>query len=200
MLMAMVPTLTVTSDCLLTGIDPALEQELKSRLTIDNPEYSAAKRYGRWIGKRLKPLLTYYESVPEGLRFPRGFANQAVLLCRDFTGQDPAIIDRRRLLPEVRFSFQGELRPYQDEAVAAAARKSFGVIEAGTGSGKTVMALALIARRRQPTLVSSIPRNCSASGRSGSGTFSTPKPGRWATANSCLPRLPSPSSTVPAVM
>ena len=37
--------------------------------------------------------------------------------------------------------------------MTAAARKSFGVIEAGTGSGKTVMALALIARRRQPTLV-----------------------------------------------
>ena len=37
--------------------------------------------------------------------------------------------------------------------MTAAAGKSFGVIEAGTGSGKTVMALALIARRRQPTLV-----------------------------------------------
>ena len=35
--MAVAPTLTVTSDCLLTGIDPALEQELKNRLTIDNP-------------------------------------------------------------------------------------------------------------------------------------------------------------------
>ncbi len=151
--MAMAPILTVTSDCLLTDIDPALEQEFKNRLTIDNPEYSAAKRYGRWIGKRLKPQLIYYEPVPEGLRFPRGFANQAVLLCRDFYGQGPAIIDRRRLLPEARFSFQGELRPYQDEAVTAAARKSFGVIEAGTGSGKTVMALALIARRQQPTIV-----------------------------------------------
>jgi superfamily II DNA or RNA helicase len=45
------------------------------------------------------------------------------------------------------------LRPYQQEAVLAASTKSFGVIEAGTGSGKTVMALALIASRRQPTLV-----------------------------------------------
>ncbi len=151
--MTMAPALTVSADCLLTGIDPALEQELKDRLTIDNPEYSAAKRYGRWIGKRLKPQLTYYQSVPDGLRFPRGFANQAVLLCRDFYGQGPTIIDRRRLLVEVPFTFVGELRPYQDEAVTAAAHKSFGVIEAGTGSGKTVMALALIARRRQPTLV-----------------------------------------------
>ncbi|MBU1568504.1 MAG: DEAD/DEAH box helicase [Proteobacteria bacterium] len=149
----MPPILTVTSDCLLAGIDLPLEQALKDRLTIENPKYNAAKRYGRWIGKKLKPLLKYYDPVPDGLRFPRGFANQAVLLCREFCGTDPEIVDRRRLLPETVFTFSGELRPYQKVAVAAAAGKSFGVIEAGTGSGKTVMALDLIAKRRQPTLV-----------------------------------------------
>ncbi|KJS02384.1 MAG: helicase [Desulfobulbaceae bacterium BRH_c16a] len=147
------PTLTVTSDCLLAGIDIVLENELKNRLTIDNPQYIAAKRYGRWIGKKLKPQLKYYDPVPTGLRFPRGFSNQAVLLCREFYGRDPEIIDKRRLLPATDFSFLGELRPYQEEAVKVARKKSFGVIEAGTGSGKTVMALALIAERRQPTFV-----------------------------------------------
>ncbi len=149
----MEPTLTVSSECLVTGIDLVLEKEFKSRLTIDNPQYVAAKKYGRWVGKKLKPQLTYYEPVPGGLRFPRGFANQAVLLCREFIGKNPTIIDRRRLLPEVDYQFNGALRPYQQEAVAKAAKKSFGVIEAGTGSGKTVMALDLIAKRRQPTLV-----------------------------------------------
>jgi superfamily II DNA or RNA helicase len=149
----MEPTLTVTSDCLLTGIDLEFEKELKSRLTIDNPKYIAAKKYGRWVGKKLKPQLKYYDPVPGGLRFPRGFSNQAVLLCRQFTDQNPTIIDRRRLLPEIDLRFIGALRPYQQEAVAIATKKSFGVIEAGTGSGKTVMALALIAKRRQPTLV-----------------------------------------------
>jgi superfamily II DNA or RNA helicase len=149
----MEPTLTVASDCLLTGIDFEFEKELKSRLTIDNPKYIAAKKYGRWVGKKLKPQLKYYDSVPGGLRFPRGFSNQAVLLCRQFTGQNPTIIDRRRLLPEIELRFIGALRPYQQEAVTIAAKKSFGVIEAGTGSGKTVMALALIAKRRQPTFV-----------------------------------------------
>ncbi|MDK9708961.1 MAG: DEAD/DEAH box helicase [Desulforhopalus sp.] len=151
--MSQAPILTVAADCLLTGIDIPLEEALKDRLTITNPQYTAAKRYGRWIGKKLKPQLKYYEPVPEGLRFPRGFANQAVLLCRDHCGSDPQIVDKRRLLPEVAFTFLGELRPYQQAAVAAATGKSFGVIEAGTGSGKTVMALALIALRRQPALV-----------------------------------------------
>ncbi len=149
----MEPTFIVTSDCLATGIDFELEQELKKRLTIDNPQYLAAKKYGRWIGKKLKPQLKYYDPVPGGLRFPRGYANQAVLLCRQFTSQNPTIIDRRRLLPETDFHFIGALRPYQKEAVGIAEKRSFGVIEAGTGSGKTIMALALIAKRRQPTFV-----------------------------------------------
>lgn len=147
------PTLTVSCDCLLAGIDLKVEQELKSLLTIDNPQYIAAKRYGRWIGKRLKPTLSYYESVPDGLRFPRGVSNQAVLLCREHMGCSPRIIDKRRVLPEVDYAFSGELRTYQEVAVGSALKRSFGVIEAGTGSGKTVMALALIAARRQPTLV-----------------------------------------------
>ena len=146
-------TLTVASDCLLVGIDLQLEKELKRQLTIANPQYLAAKKYGRWIGKRLKPELKYYEPVPTGLRFPRGFSNQAVALCREFTGTTPQIIDQRRLLPEIDCAFHGELRKYQKQAVEAVCSRSFGVLEAGTGSGKTVMALAAIARRCQPTLV-----------------------------------------------
>lgn len=149
----MKPILTVASDCLLTGIDISLEKKFKERLTITNPQYTAAKKYGRWIGKKLKPELKYYDPVPTGLRFPRGFSNQAVLLCRSHLEEDPEIIDERQLLPEIDLQFVGELRPYQQEAVLAASTKSFGVIEAGTGSGKTVMALALVASRQQPTLV-----------------------------------------------
>lgn len=149
----MEPTLTVSSDCLLTGISFDFEKEIKSQLTIDNPQYKAAKKYGRWIGKKLKPQLKYYEPVVHGLRFPRGFANQAVLMCREYYGKDPEIIDQRRTLPEVKLSFAGQLRAYQQLAVDDALRKSFGVIESGTGSGKTVMGLALIAARKQPTLV-----------------------------------------------
>ena len=147
------PSLTVAADCLLTDIPFALEKAIKARLTIDNPKYVSAKKYGRWVGKQLKPKLHYYEPVPGGLRFPRGFANQAVLLCREFLKRSPKIHDERLLLPEVDFCFCGTLRPYQEAAVAATDKRSFGVLEAGTGSGKTVMALAIIAARKQPTLI-----------------------------------------------
>ncbi|MCF8055315.1 MAG: DEAD/DEAH box helicase [Desulfocapsa sp.] len=147
------PSLTVAADCLLTDIPFALEKAIKARLTIDNPKYVSAKKYGRWVGKELKPKLHYYEVVPGGLRFPRGFANQAVLLCREFLKCTPKIRDERLLLPEVDFCFCGTLRPYQQMAVAATDKRSFGVLEAGTGSGKTVMALAIVAARKQPTLI-----------------------------------------------
>jgi len=145
-------TLTVSSDCHLEDIDHPLEQVLKDRLTIDNPKYIAARRYGRWIGKKLKPKLYYYEQVDTGLRFPRGFTNQAIELCRE-SGVEPEIVDDRRRLTTHDFSFLAKLRPYQEKAVTKICSRSFGVLEAGTGSGKTIMALAAICRRKQPTIV-----------------------------------------------
>lgn len=148
-----IPRLTVGCDCLFEGIDFQLERVVKEKLTIENPQYVSAKKFGRWVGKKIKPTLTYYEIIPNGIRFPRGFANQAVLLCRARGKGDPEIVDSRRSLDPVQFQFTGELRPYQEEALALVEKRSFGVLEAGTGSGKTVMALAIIARRSQPTLV-----------------------------------------------
>jgi superfamily II DNA or RNA helicase len=148
-----VVSLTVSTDCLLEGADERLAAAIRNRLTIDNPKYVAAKRYGRWIGKRLKPTLSYYEETPEGLRFPRGFSNKAVVLTREIMGVEPRIVDNRRRLVDQRFSFKGNLRTYQATAVDAVCCRSFGVLEAGTGSGKTVMALEVMARRMQPTLV-----------------------------------------------
>jgi superfamily II DNA or RNA helicase len=45
------------------------------------------------------------------------------------------------------------LRPYQDEAYQAVIKKDFGFLEALPGSGKTVIASAVIAARGQPTLI-----------------------------------------------
>ncbi len=145
--------MTVTQECCLLGGSPELLAEIRRELTIDNPKYQDAKRFGRWIGKRLKPHLFIFREQGGGICFPRGFGNQAVRLCRRIDGVSPALTDRRRILPEVDLTFRGELRSYQEQAVAAVMAHTFGVLEAGTGSGKTVMALAIMARRRQPTLV-----------------------------------------------
>jgi superfamily II DNA or RNA helicase len=53
----------------------------------------------------------------------------------------------------VDFSFRGELRAFQETAVERMLARDFGTLSAPTGSGKTVMALNMVARRRQPAIV-----------------------------------------------
>lgn len=146
-------TLTVGAQCLLQGAPDILLAVLKNGLTLPNPKYQAAQKYGRWVGKNFPRYLYFFTESKDGLLMPRGFAREVVLQAIDVLGRRPEIIDQRLLLPEHEFSFYGQLRDYQDEAVAAVLARDFGVLEAGTGSGKTVMALKVIASRRQPTLV-----------------------------------------------
>lgn len=145
--------LTVDHEARLSGGTPALAQAIKQQLTLENPKYRDARKFGRWIGKGLQPRLHFFTEEEGVLSFPRGFANQAVLLCRHLQGESPQINDLRRHCPPLSLEFQGRLRPYQEEALNAALNREFGVVEAGTGSGKTVLACALFAARRQPTII-----------------------------------------------
>lgn len=145
--------MTVARECCLHGAGEQLLEKLRSELTIDNPKYKAAKKYSRWVGKKLKPKLYFYKEDEEEFCFPRGFANEFMRICDRMDFVRPQLIDKRRLLDEKEIVFTGTLRPYQQEAVESVVNRSFGVLEAATGSGKTVMALAVIAARRQPTLV-----------------------------------------------
>jgi superfamily II DNA or RNA helicase len=61
--------------------------------------------------------------------------------------------DNRRLLPSVELAFKGKLRVYQAAGLADMLRRDFGTLQAPTGSGKTIIALAMIAQRRQPALI-----------------------------------------------
>lgn len=146
-------TITVDSQACLTGATETQKGIIRQKLTISNPKYEAARRYSRWIGKKLKPKLYFFHEQDERLYFPRGFVNHAIRICEQVTGSRPLVEDNRRRLDDISLSFHGMLRPYQQEAVRAVTGHSFGVLEAGTGSGKTVMALKIIADRRQPTLV-----------------------------------------------
>ncbi len=147
------PVLEVSSECFLRGAPESLRAAIRQQLTVNNPKYMDAKRYSRWVGKQLKPKLYFFREQGSTIIFPRGFGNRAVQLCRQQLGIGPELIDRRRKPAEVDISFMGELRPYQQQAVDDVIQRSFGVLEAGTGSGKTVMALNVIARRRQPTII-----------------------------------------------
>ena len=83
--------LLVRSDCCLVGAPIPVQKALEHALTMENPRYEEALRYGRWIGKNLKPKLFFFRRKGDGLHFPRGFGNEAVRLCRQFAGESPEL-------------------------------------------------------------------------------------------------------------
>jgi len=128
-----------------------LAETLKQSLTLPNPAWQENQRRGRW-NRGVDKELRFYEEKEATLIVPRGCMRLIITACRrhavPFT-----LTDRRRKGPDISFDFTGTLRPFQEEACRAVLKKEFGVLTAPTGAGKTVMALYLVAQRRQPTLI-----------------------------------------------
>lgn len=149
--------LVLDNQCTITGAGPETAGKIRQALTMKNPAYIEAKKRERWTGNIDKVLTFYKEDVPivygpaptVNISFPRGFLWQAL----DILGKNFIFQDDRRTLNETSFKFTGGLRPYEEKAKQDILKKDFGVLEAFMGSGKTVMALSIIAARRQPTLV-----------------------------------------------
>lgn len=143
--------LSVSTNLVLRGDEPELFRDLMGRLTFPNPRWAENDRFGRYQGDTQQNIRGYRQ-IPGGLSVPRGTIGQVIALCRKMNVRF-RIDDRRRTLPEVPFHFRGTLKPFQREAVEAMLTRDLGTLAAPTGSGKTVMALAVIACRKQPTLI-----------------------------------------------
>jgi superfamily II DNA or RNA helicase len=143
--------ITIRNSLTIEDTPPDLFGEIRSRLTLENPKWLENQKMGRWNGST-PWLLTFYQETQNGLTIPRGFIWQLLNLC-DRHGINPEIQDRRRTLQQVAFSFHGQLRDFQEKALADILAHDFGTLQAPTGAGKTIIALSTIAARRQPTLV-----------------------------------------------
>ena len=142
----------ISNKLLLTKIPRHLYQTVCERLTFQNPKFAENERMGRWNGG-IPETLEFYKKTDDGYFVtPRGFIRQLIGLCRRHNVQFK-IVDKRRSLPELDFTFNGQLKPFQAEAVDAMLQKDFGTQSAPTGGGKTVMALFMIAERKQPALI-----------------------------------------------
>lgn len=145
--------LILDKQCTITGANQSIINRVEHALTMKNPAYIEARKRGRWTGEIDKTLQFYKSPVVYGpapsISFPRGFLRRAL----DIIGRDFYFQDDRRVLSPVNFKFTGKLRPYQDEALQTLLKKDFGVLDALMGSGKTVIALAVIVARCQPTLI-----------------------------------------------
>ena len=145
-------TITITKNLRLKNVPSDLRKILIEKLEIVNPKWLENQRMGRW-NRGTPQILKFYDTVgPAGLWIPRGFMRQLILLCRrhDFPYE---IEDTRRTLAPADIEFNGSLRPFQQTAVDQMLKRDFGTLSSATGSGKTIMALYMIAMRRQPTLI-----------------------------------------------
>lgn len=144
--------LTLSGRLRLDGAPPALAAELCDRLSVPNEAYHQAVKQGRYAG-HLPERLSYVRAMgPTSMELPRGTVALVRHLAREH-GLHLELVDRTLTLPEVDFNFSGSLRDYQAEALAQVTRWPCATLQSPTGSGKTCMALAAIAHRRQPTLV-----------------------------------------------
>ena len=149
----MIPiNITIANNLRLKNLPPDIMQTLTEKLEFLNPKWLENDRLGRW-NRGTPKVLKYYDKVGKtGLWIPRGYMRQLILLCRrrkiKYT-----INDDRRTLPPVSYSFKGRLKPFQQAAVADMLSRDFGTLSSATGSGKTVMALYILAQRQQPALI-----------------------------------------------
>jgi superfamily II DNA or RNA helicase len=128
------------------------KRRLMAGLEIPNPRWVENQRFGRWNGKVPKTLRFYEASADDGLTVPRGLAGSVIVSARR-QGVAVELEDRRRSLDPVGLSFFGSLKPFQKLAADTLSKKEFATLSAPTGSGKTVIALNLIASRGQSALV-----------------------------------------------
>jgi superfamily II DNA or RNA helicase len=136
----------------LDEIPSAIYKDLIDKFTISNPKWLDNQRMGRW-NKGTPKLLKFYTKGRSGrLYLPRGFSGRLIALCKQ--SHEPfEIEDRRRSLSQCHFDFHGNLKPFQEKACRIMLQKDFGTLSAATGAGKTVMALYIVAQRKQPTLI-----------------------------------------------
>jgi len=129
-----------------------LRLAIRQALTVPNPLYREAEEQGRST-RDLEAELRYYRQTPDGdLVIPRGAGRTVHALCREYDVPVHLIDEAHEVVP-VMFEERVTLSAAQERAVGDVLKRRIGVLEAPAGSGKTIMAMSVIARRRQPTLI-----------------------------------------------
>jgi len=132
---------------------------ITKQLTIDNPLFFKRLDLGlqNWgVDRSLK----YYKVLSNtALEVPIGYLQPILKTLKELGyAIDPTdIIDKRVTNKKSSFfnnlKFNATLRDYQTDIVKSCMGKSIGVVEAMTGSGKTVAFVALTLQRKEPTLI-----------------------------------------------
>lgn len=133
-------------------LSPSLHATLKHAASTYNPEFydRQRRRQSTWNVPRI--ITSYDETLDDHLVLPRGLLATATRLIEE-AGSKIELDDRRVKGEPLDLSPSIDLRPSQRHATEALLPQELGLLVAPPGSGKTVMACAVIAERAVPTLV-----------------------------------------------
>lgn len=133
------------------SLPSSLLAELKHLASLHNPLFYERQRL-RLSTHQTPRLIRCYEEDLTQLHLPRGLLAQLDDAVQA-AGSRLVTEDRRPTHERLPLEFLGELTPLQETALAALLAHDDGVLVAPPGTGKTVIACALIGARRLPTLV-----------------------------------------------
>lgn len=133
-------------------LTPSLYATLKHAASTYNPEFydRQRRRQSTWNVPRI--ITSYDETLDDHLVLPRGLLDTTTRLIEE-AGSKIEVDDQRTTGEALDLTAAFKLRSQQQEAVDAIVPHDLGLLVAPPGSGKTVMACAVIARRAIPTLV-----------------------------------------------
>lgn len=122
---------------------------LRDALTVETRSFITIR------GRRRQTKKTYKMARGKGnqLVLPRGFRRELWEHIKDFGATVDDVADYRSDGEAIKVELGTDLRPYQRAAVETMLDEKDGVVCAPTGSGKTIMALGLIAELKCSTLV-----------------------------------------------
>ncbi len=125
--------------------------KIKKTSSFANPEFYKRQRM-RMQTYPLSRFIFSGEIRPTEICLPRGVLDEVIKILT-VAGSQVIIRDERIGKKKLKVEFTGVLTPSQQEAVKKIRKSDVGILMAPPGSGKTVMACALIAERKVSTLV-----------------------------------------------
>ena len=134
-----------------SGLPPALLAGLKHLASLHNPAFYEKERlrFSTWDTPR---MIRCYGETLESLLLPRGLTEKAAGVVAE-AGSRLVVHESRPDPEQIEFVPTFELREEQEAALRALSTHELGVLVAAPGAGKTVVACALIAHHRRPTLI-----------------------------------------------
>jgi len=132
-------------------LQPEVIKYIREELNFINSDYLMKKKMGRSTWK----IERYFKLIGEEgemITLPRGFLPDLVNFCKK-ESIPFELNDNREKRSPVNYRSSIKLYPYQVEALEPTRKKDFGVLVAPPGSGKTIMGLELITRKKQPALI-----------------------------------------------